>query len=176
MAKHGASNPVGTMFPREGEATKTYDSSQPTQAEIDHTERMNNWFRESFANMFAPTLKPFAEKIMDAEVQRLNETIVSVNREMSCLHKQVAILSEVVKRAMTADRYQKHLHAVRDELDITVDYSPIIYGDDNDKDELRTMSNEPSIFKITTKTKPDETTDDTEPKEPKTWLQRMMGK
>ncbi len=156
--------------------TVQQNNLSPTQAEIDHTKKMNDWFRESFNNMFAPTLKPFAEKMLDAEVERLNETIVSMNREMADLHKRIAILSEVVTRAMGADRYAKHLHAVRDELDIIIDFSPTVYGDDNDKDELRTLAKEPSIFTVTTRVKPDHTDDNTQPEGKPSWLQRMMGK
>lgn len=153
--------------------------SRTSQQELDHTARMNAWFVESFNNSFMPNLMPIVDVMVKAENAALNELILRMNGELSHLHGTIAVLSQVIKRTITADEYQKFMQQVNDELDIKVECDAVYFGDEDDFKTLEAENDEdrPSIFKIVVKTRTDDQTDKPDALVTrKSWLQRLTGR
>ena len=190
MGKHGAANPIGNLFPSNEHADDSGSLYNASQQEVEHTQRMNNWFSESFANLFLPALTPFAQEMADAEIEKLNMVILTMSNELERVHSKIALLSQVVQKSMTASQYQKCVQQVHDELEISVKTDRLLFGELS-KDDIQRLEDEirknipddrTSIFTITVKKRNNEAnksdaiiTRDSKP-ESKSWLHRMTGR
>ena len=120
------------MFPK-----MQRDPSQPTQAELDHTEMMNLWWVKSFNNSFIPNLRPVVKEMKRDELKHMNALYAHVNRELAHLHLRTAVLTRLAFQEPDGDKLAKRFTELRKALDVGVTYTPIVLEYDNDKPDSK---------------------------------------
>lgn len=68
------------------------DPSQPSQEELDHTAKMNQWFVESFQNLFAAKLVMIAEATGDNAAKMANEILRQVYTDINAVRKDMLVM------------------------------------------------------------------------------------
>lgn len=172
------------MFPEWEKEEAVTDSSQPTQAILDHTQCMNDWFIDSFRNLFRINLPPVIKELKRSELELINEMHSHVNRELAMLHVRTAVLARLALKEVDPDQFEARFNELIKALDLSVDYSWKSYSvaddDTSDDDQEGTKDDtRPSIFVVTGKTwiGPDDVIKTEQQQAEKlSWLKKLMGR